>query len=968
MRFAAGLALVMLGTALASDGRAAEPPPHPVLRIDAPMHAGMVRRLAVDWPRKRLVTAGDDKTIRIWRLPKGGLERVLRVPIDAGHEGKVFALAVSPDGRIVAAGGWTGWEWDQQASLYLFDSDTGEMIRRVAGFPEAIGAAGFSPDGRFLAVGLQSTGGLRLLRTTDYASVAGDSEYGDKVMALDYAADGRLAVVALDGYLRLYDPQGRLVARVRAGPGRMPSAARFSPDGREIAIGHVDVPAIAVVDAQDLRLVAVPSRHGLKATTELSDLAWTADGALYTCGAAAEGGGYIFRWTDRGRGGASEWRVADQRITDLRALPDGGIAFAAEDPAVGILARDGATPLAIRANLADFRGAGDAFRVSSDGARVRFSYDAAQRHQVQFSLRAREIRRVTRADDDLRPATLASSRFVLDLPKDGGPLVVNGVGARLMDYELVRSHAFAPDGATLAVGTDWNVRAFGPDGAERWKTATSGIAWNVAVTGDGRTVVATLSDGTIRWYRIEDGTEYLALFFHPASEEWIAWTPAGYYVSSSHGDDLVGWHLNRGKDHAADFFRAAQFERILYRPDLVDAALRGRGAAVGAASAVRGVRFDIARLDAIAPPALRVAASAAGGSGGRVTLRIDAWQRALPMEDLSVFVNNVPVLAGPSRLLAGPDRTGFVRELVVDLPERENLVRVEVGSGVSLGLAEAYVDRPDAPAAPVRRPGRLHVLAVGVDAFPGLVGADLAYAARDAAEVVRVISEQGREHFTSIRANVVSDLSGGKPDRAQILSALAEFARDATAEDTVVLFLASHGLSDQAGNYYFVPRDAQQEDVDAVRRGPGGDAHSLIGWRAFFDALRGTAGRRLLVVDTCEARGIEGRLDLHSLSKRSASSRFALLVASQADEDSQEYPPARHGLFTHALLGGLEGASDTDGDGRVTLQEVFEYVVSLVERLRDPSIGPQTPQLLAPEPLGGTVLARGRPARTSAGR
>ena len=522
------------------------------------------------------------------------------------------------------------------------------------------------------------------------------------------------------------------------------------------------------------------------------------------------------------------------------------------------------------------------------------------------------------------------------------------------------------DNATLAVGTDWNVRAFGTDGAERWKTATSGIAWNVAVTRDGRTVVATLSDGTIRWYRIEDGAEYLALFPHPASEEWIAWTPAGYYVSSGHGDDLVGWHLNRGKDRAADFFRAAQFERVLYRPDLVDAALRGRGA--GAASAVRGVRFDIARLDEIAPPAVRVAASAAGSPGGRVTLRVAARHRTLPMEDLSVFVNNVPVLAGRSRLLEGPDRAEFARELVVDLPERENHIRVEVGSGASLGLAEAYVDRPDAPAAPVRRPGSLHVLAVGVNAFPGLGGADLAYAARDAAEVARVLSEQGSGHFTSIRARVISDLAGAPPDRARILSELADFARDAAAEDTVVLFLASHGLSDEAGNYYFVPRDARREDVDAVRRGPAGDASSLIGWRTFFDALRGTAGRRLLVVDTCGARGIEGRLDLHSLAKRSASSRFALLVASRADEDSQEYPPARHGLFTHALLEGLKGASDADGDGRVTLQEVFEYVVPLVERLRDPSIGPQTPQLLAPEPLAGMPLARGRGPRTSTGR
>jgi WD40 repeat protein len=958
-------AVLAAACAVAVDVCAAEPPTRPVLRIDTAMHTALVRRLVVDWPRRRLVTAGDDKTIRIWRLPSGRLERVLRVPIAAGHEGKLFALAVSPDGRLIAAGGWTGWEWDGEASLYVFDTDSGDMVRRVSGFAEAIGAVGFSPDGRFLAVGLQTTGGLRVLRTADYATVASDTEYRDKVMALDYAADGRLAVVALDGYLRVYDSGHRLAARIRSVPGRLPSIVRFSPDARELAIGHADVPAVTVLDAGELTVAATPDTRGLTATGDLSDLAWADDGSLYACGTATDGrGGYVFHWPDGGRGAAREWRVADQRVTDLRAVPDGAVAYAAEDPAAGILGRDGARRLDLRSDLADFRGAGDALRVSSDGARVQFPYDVARRREARFSLRARELRPVGAPDADLRPPIRASNRFALELAAEGRQLVVNGASARLMDYEHVRSHAFAPDDATLVVGTDWNVRAFGVDGVERWQAATPGTAWNVAVTGDGRSVVATLSDGTIRWYRIEDGGEYLALFPHAASEEWIAWTPAGYYLSSNYGDNLVGWHLNRGGDRAPDFFRAVQFERVLYRPDLVDAAWRSRGAAV---PAVRGPRFDVANLDAIAPPALRIEASEADVRSGRVALRITARQRSLPMEEVAVFVNNIPILAGRARKLAGADRAGFVREVVVDLPERENLVRVEVANGASLGLAEAYIDRGEGPAR-MPRPGTLHVLAIGVNAFPGLADANLAYAARDASEVARVLAEQRGDQFAAVRASVISDLAGGGPDRARILAALADFAGNATADDTVVLFLASHGLSDDAGNYYFVPRDARAEDVDAVRRGTGGEASSLIGWRAFVDALRGAAGRRLLVVDTCRARGIEGRLDLHSLAKRSASSRFALLVASQAGEDSQEYPPAGHGLFTHALLEGLRGASDADGDGRLTLQEVFDYVVPLVERLRARGVGPQTPQLLAPAPLSATTLARTAPPRTSAGR
>jgi uncharacterized caspase-like protein len=120
--------------------------------------------------------------------------------------------------------------------------------------------------------------------------------------------------------------------------------------------------------------------------------------------------------------------------------------------------------------------------------------------------------------------------------------------------------------------------------------------------------------------------------------------------------------------------------------------------------------------------------------------------------------------------------------------------------------------------------------------------------------------------------------------------------------DTVVIFLASHGVTDPKGNYYFVPRDVQRRDIVAVQRGQAGD--SLLSWLVFFDALRGAAGKRILIVDTCHAGRAEGSFDSHSLLKRSASSMFPLIVASKGEETSQEYPPAKHGLFTYALMTG----------------------------------------------------------------
>ncbi|MEB3254760.1 MAG: hypothetical protein VKJ05_00080, partial [Synechococcaceae cyanobacterium] len=48
-------------------------------------------------------------TARVWDLANGGrLAAVLRVPVGEGDEGKLYAVALSPDGALVAQGGFTG--------------------------------------------------------------------------------------------------------------------------------------------------------------------------------------------------------------------------------------------------------------------------------------------------------------------------------------------------------------------------------------------------------------------------------------------------------------------------------------------------------------------------------------------------------------------------------------------------------------------------------------------------------------------------------------------------------------------------------------------------------------------------------------------------------------------------------------------------------------------------------------------
>lgn len=80
----------------------------PFLRLETGMHTARINRISVDAAARYVVTASEDKTARVWELATGKLLQTLRPPIGEGNEGKLFAVALSPDGQEVAVGGVDG--------------------------------------------------------------------------------------------------------------------------------------------------------------------------------------------------------------------------------------------------------------------------------------------------------------------------------------------------------------------------------------------------------------------------------------------------------------------------------------------------------------------------------------------------------------------------------------------------------------------------------------------------------------------------------------------------------------------------------------------------------------------------------------------------------------------------------------------------------------------------------------------
>jgi Caspase domain len=74
----------------------------------------------------------------------------------------------------------------------------------------------------------------------------------------------------------------------------------------------------------------------------------------------------------------------------------------------------------------------------------------------------------------------------------------------------------------------------------------------VNVSGDGRLVVAAYGDGTIRWHKLDDGAELLAFLPLADRENWVAWTPEGFYAATPGAYGVLQWHVNHGRDEAPE--------------------------------------------------------------------------------------------------------------------------------------------------------------------------------------------------------------------------------------------------------------------------------------------------------------------------------------------------------------------------------------------------------------------------------
>jgi len=948
------------------------------LELDTGGHRAFVKDMAFSADGRLLATASDDKTIRLWDWQAGVTLRTLRGFRENGQAGKVFAVAVSPDGTLVAAGGWFGPD-DLKGGPYgdvrLFDARSGRVVAVLAGLQFPVYDLAFSPDGKTLAGGGQD--GIVKLWTlgadggwSEAASLDADSLHVDRVA---FVGASRLAATTTDNGIRLFDIATGDSLPLDDADALASSAQRalaVTPDGGGFATGGDD--GVIRQFSADGRLAR----------------AWPAEPYLIGSLAFAKGGELLvascgYRCGDEHRATVFETGTGT-RLTDYRGH-DGTVAASATTPDGMLVASAGGTRNEIRIwdpatgetrMVLGGRGAPmTAVGIDARGTDIAWGSDHPCPAEIAcpqtMGALALHLRLPTPERNMERPEPIAAgAEFGRALLADGEwafagraggdagldwavlDIVRSGTAAASVTKDATTGYlhsafSFLADGRTFVTGGNDGVlfihdRATG-DLLRELRGGHEGEINAIAEAPKAGLLLTASADQTLALWNLETGELIVNGFF--AGKEWILWTPQGYYYSSPDGDNFFGWTVNGSRGEDARFVKARQLKTYLNSPEIIRRAIILKSAKK-AVEELRGDDTELQKLLMRKPPdfALRLAASQPSEETGLVAVEITLTG------DGDEIPSDFQVLANDRRVSPARDVSGDGKTIRFEIPvdEGSNDIRIAGLNEFGYVTERSVVALGKRKAEQVRK-GKLYVFVVGSEDYPNLPDAcggrscDLRYPVDDAAAFLKTVAEKTAPLYAGLEARIFvnrdrldqdPDLAGAvaaiagpdavaEPEADLIADGLADFMEQPGPDDTTIVFLAGHGINVDE-DYFYIPSDGRKRDADKWQRS------SLVRWDDIQNALEDAQGRRIMMIDTCHAANAYNA----RLEKDAIDSRIFVFSATDANNTAAEREDIGHGVFTFALLEGLNGKANLFGDG-VRLLPLASWIDREVRRLTD---------------------------------
>jgi len=433
-------------------------------------------------------------------------------------------------------------------------------------------------------------------------------------------------------------------------------------------------------------------------------------------------------------------------------------------------------------------------------------------------------------------------------------------------------------------------------------------------------------------------------------------------------------------------FPLEQFDLRLNRPDIVLERLGAPKEAIDAAKTLRQKRLkkmnvteEMLQPDFHLPEVALTSEVPSTTSSDQIDLMIKATDDKYPLERLRVYINNVPINGPEGESLRDQKTQSLERSIPIKLASGRNKIQVSVLN--SAGAESLYANAEVTCTAQRPKP-TLYVVSMGVSQYANPDN-NLKYAAKDAEDLAKKLKDRAGSLYGEVKELVLKDQDVSRENLVKV----REFLKPATIDDSVVLFMAGHGLLDEKYDYYFgtsdidpahpeqrgIPFEEMDEilaslpclkksmlvdtchagelDADEKKQLAASDATTTQGVPVTTDAGNGakvamraigTRGMQVKAVEGAKGRNdwYERLQDMFVDLRRGSGS--TILSSSEGAEYAYESSDQQNGLFTYALMEALDGKGHP-ADAKspeVTMSEVAEYVK---KRVGDLTNHKQTP-------------------------
>jgi hypothetical protein len=228
----------------------------------------------------------------------------------------------------------------------------------------------------------------------------------------------------------------------------------------------------------------------------------------------------------------------------------------------------------------------------------------------------------------------------------------------------------------------------------------------------------------------------------------------------------------------------------------------------------------------------------------------------------------------------------------------------------------------------------LYIFSVGIDKYSN-PNYQLSYAVNDAKAYATRIKKGAKTIFRNVE---YFPIENSEANKSHILETFKQIADKARPEDVFIFYYAGHGAmsSGTDNSFFIIPYDVtQMYGNDEVLNEKAISAYELLKF-----SKQIAAGKQMFILDACQSGGALEAINTRGATREKAIAQLArstgtfFLLASGAVQFASEARELGHGIFTYALIEGIDGKADGGQlDRKITANELKGYVEDRVPEI-----------------------------------